>query len=328
MSGDCAPKSAPVSDYRQNVRLSTIINHRAPPSRIARIMMSPKPALRRARLPAPPQTDPARTTEAPRTAAQEIQLYSGDPDFMATLARGLAVVRAFTQQRKPLTIAQLSIKTGIPRAAVRRCLYTLSELGYVASDDGRNFSLRPRILALGHAYLTSSPLAASAQPILDHVSDTVHESCSMSILEGDEILYIGRSRTATRIMSIDLTVGSRLPAYCTSMGRILLSGLDPADLTHYFSRVRMVPHTAKTQTSPDKVRSIVENLRARDCAVVDQELEIGLRSISVPVRDAHGRIAAAINISVQATRMSIADMEATLKPPLAAAAHELGLLLN
>jgi IclR family transcriptional regulator, pca regulon regulatory protein len=319
------PRAFPITDKTCDYRSSPIVerSHTDP-----RIMMSPRPALRHARLPAPAHADPAKTTDSPRTAAQEIQLYSGDPDFMSTLARGLAVVRAFTQQRKPLTIAQLSMKTGIPRAAVRRCLYTLSELGYVASDDGRNFSLRPRILALGHAYLTSSPLAASAQPILDHVSDTVHESCSMSILEGDEILYIGRSRTSTRIMSIDLTVGSRLPAYCTSMGRILLSGLDPADLTHYFSRVRMVPHTAKTQTSPEKVRTIVESLRARDCAVVDQELEIGLRSISVPVRDAHGRIAAAINISVQATRMSIADMEATLKPPLAAAAHELGLLLN
>ncbi|HEY7903276.1 MAG TPA: IclR family transcriptional regulator C-terminal domain-containing protein [Casimicrobiaceae bacterium] len=265
---------------------------------------------------------------APQNAAEDIRRYSGDPDFMATLARGLAVVRAFTQQRRPLTIAQLSMKTGIPRAAVRRCLYTLAELGYVASDDGRNFMLRPRILALGHAYLTSSPLAASAQPILDNVSDTVHESCSMSILEGDEILYIGRSRTSSRIMSIDLTVGSRLPAYCTSMGRILLSGLDPKDLAAYCARVRIVPHTEKTQTSPARIRAIVEALRSRDCAIVDQELEIGLRSISVPVRDAHGRIAAAINISVQANRVSMPEMEARLKPHLLTAAHELGLLLN
>jgi len=269
-----------------------------------------------------------RGHEAPLNAADEIRAYSGDPDFMATLARGLAVVRAFTQQRRPLTIAQLAGKTGIPRAAVRRCLYTLSELGYVASDDGRNFTLRPRILALGHAYLTSSPLASSAQPILDHVSDTVHESCSMSILEGDEILYIGRSRAASRIMSIDLTVGSRLPAYCTSMGRVLLSGLDPAALAAYLGRVRLAPYTAKTQTSTAKLRAIVEGLRSRDCAIVDQELEIGLRSISVPVRDARGRIAAAINISVQADRVSVADMEAKLKPHLHAAAHELGLLLN
>ena len=278
--------------------------------------------------PLPAGRPPIAAEPAARTPAQEIAAYAGDPDFMATLARGLAVVRAFTQQRRPLTIAQLSTRTGIPRAAVRRCLYTLAELGYVASDDGRNFALRPRILALGHAYLTSSPLAASAQPVLDRVSDTVHESCSMSILEGDEILYIGRSRTSTRIMSIDLTVGSRLPAYCTSMGRILLSGLGDAELGAYLKRVSVVAHTPRTQTSKDRLRAIIEGLRARDCAIVDQELEIGLRSISVPVRDSHARIAAAINISVQATRMSIADVEATLKPPLKSAAHELGLLLS
>ena len=183
--------------------------------------------------------------------------------------------------------------------------------------------LRPRILALGHAYLTSSPLAASAQPILDQVSDAVHESCSMAILEGDDMLYIARSRASTRIMSIDLGVGSRLPAYCTSMGRMLLSGLAPKELAHYLSRVRLAPHTPHTVVSPDAVRAIVEALRNRDCAIVDQELEIGLRSIGVAVRDSSGRVAAAINISVQSTRLSVAEMEKRLKPPLLAAAHEL-----
>ena len=275
--------------------------------------------------PAEPQSLPA-ADEAP-TAAREIEAYAGDPNFMMTLARGLAVVRAFTQQRRRPTIAQLSMKTGIPRAAVRRCLYTLSQLGYVASDDGRSFALRPRVLALGHAYLTSSPLAASAQPILDQVSDAVHESCSMAILEGDEILYIARSRTSTRIMSIDLGVGSRLPAFCTSMGRVLLAGLATKDLAAYFARVRLAPYTNRTVTAPDKVRQLIDAARTADYAIVDQELEIGLRSIGVPVKDAHGRIAAAVNISVQASRMSCADMEATLRPPLVTAAHELGLLL-
>jgi IclR family pca regulon transcriptional regulator len=271
--------------------------------------------------------EPSAADAVLRNAAQEIQAYAGDPDFMATLARGLAVIRAFTQQRRPLTIAQLSMKTGIPRAAVRRCLYTLAELGYVASDDGRNFALRPRILALGHAYLTSSPLASSAQPILDQVSDAIHESCSMAILEGDDILYIARSRASTRIMSIDLGVGSRLPAYCTSMGRMLLAGLAPRELANYLSRVRLAPYTPHTLVAPERLRHVVEALRAADHAIVDQELEIGLRSISVAVRDSSGRIAAAINISVQASRVTIADMETRLKPPLVAAAHELGLLL-
>ena len=280
-----------------------------------------KPAAQTAPQPASP------TEDAAPTAAREIEAYAGDPNFMMTLARGLAVIRAFTQQRRRPTIAQLSMKTGIPRAAVRRCLYTLSQLGYVASDDGRSFALRPRVLALGHAYLTSSPLAASAQPILDQVSDAVHESCSMAILEGDEILYIARSRTSTRIMSIDLGVGSRLPAFCTSMGRVLLAGLAAKDLAAYFARVRLAPYTNRTVTAPDKVRQLIDAARTADYAIVDQELEIGLRSIGVPVKDAHGRIAAAVNISVQASRMSCTDMESTLRPPLVTAAHELGLLL-
>ena len=146
----------------------------------------------------------------------------GDPNFMTSLARGLAVIRAFSQQRKNLSIAQISHQTGIPRAAVRRCLHTLARLGYV-TVDARGFSLSPKILTLGHAYLSSTPLSASAQPLLDRIAAAVHESCSMAILEEDEILYVARSAATTRIMSVDLSIGSRLPAYCTSMGRVLLA---------------------------------------------------------------------------------------------------------
>src|SRR5437763_3353009 len=167
------------------------------------------------------------------TPASEIQAFAGDPNFMASLARGLAVIRAFTQQRRHLTIAQLSQRTGIPRAAVRRCLYTLAKLGYVTSDDGRGYSLRPKVLALGHAYLSSTPLATMAQPLLDSISDRLHESSSMAVLEGDEILYVARSTTTTRLMSIDLGLGSRLPAYCSSMGRVLLADLPAAEIDAY-----------------------------------------------------------------------------------------------
>jgi IclR family pca regulon transcriptional regulator len=124
--------------------------------------------------------------------ADPIRAAPGDPDFMTSLARGLTVIGAFTRQKRQLTIAQISQRSGIPRAAVRRCLYTLGKLGYVGTEDRRTFTLRPKILELGHAYMTSSPLAASAQPVLDRVSDMIHESCSMAILDGDEILYIAR----------------------------------------------------------------------------------------------------------------------------------------
>jgi IclR family transcriptional regulator, pca regulon regulatory protein len=261
------------------------------------------------------------------TPASEIQAFAGDPNFMASLARGLAVIRAFTQQRGHLTIAQLSQRTGIPRAAVRRCLYTLSKLGYVGSDDGRAYALRPRILALGHAYLSSTPLAIAVQPLLDQITSDLHESSSMAVLEGDDILYIARSSTTMRVMSIDLGIGSRLPAYCTSMGRVLLAGLPDAELKAHLARVKLVRLTARTVASADELMSVLKAVRRGGYAVVDQELEIGLRSIAVPVLDRGGRPIAAINIGTQSSRVSVAEMESRFLPPLRAAAHELGLLL-
>jgi IclR family pca regulon transcriptional regulator len=263
----------------------------------------------------------------PVSAAAEIQALSGDPNFMTSLARGLVVIQAFSQQKRHLTIAQISHKTGIPRAAVRRCLYTLAQLGYVSAEDGRNFALRPKILALGHAYLSSGRLATSAQPLLEHVTRTVHESCSMAILEGDDILYVARSSTTTRIVSIDLGVGSRLPAFCTSMGRVLLADLPLDELAAYLARVRLTPFTSRTLTSPDKLKKTLNSVRSAGYAVIDQELEIGLRSIAVPVKDLAGKVVAALNVGTQASRVPVAEMQTKFLPPLRAAARELGMLL-
>lgn len=261
------------------------------------------------------------------TPASEIRAFAGDPNFMASLARGLAVIRAFTQQRRHLTIAQLSQRTGIPRAAVRRCLYTLAVLGYVATEDGRSYALRPRILALGHAYISSTPLVYAVQPLLDQITSVLHESSSMAVLEGDEILYIARSSTTTRLMSVELGIGSRLPAYCTSMGRVLLAGLSASELDAYLSRVPLVKHTNKTVSTPDELKTALRTVRRDGYCVVDQELEIGLRSIAVPVVDREGRSVAAINIGTQSSRVPVSEMEARFLPPLRSAAHELALLL-
>lgn len=264
---------------------------------------------------------------APATPAAEIQALSGDPNFMTSLARGLAVIRAFSQQKRRLAVSQISQKTGIPRAAVRRCLYTLSQLGYVSSDDGRTFALRPKILALGHAYLSSTPLATSAQPILDHVTGVLHESCSIAILDGEDILYTARSTTTKRIMSLDLGVGSRLPAFCTSMGRVLLAGLEPGELNTYLARAKLTPFTNRTVASPSELKEVLNEVRRTGYAIVDQELEIGLRSIAVPVRDPTGKVVAAINIGTQSSRVPISEMEMKFLPRLRDAADELGMLL-
>ncbi|MET0441455.1 MAG: IclR family transcriptional regulator C-terminal domain-containing protein, partial [Casimicrobiaceae bacterium] len=255
-----------------------------------------------------PRAKPAAAPSTTPTAAEEIQALSGDPNFMTSLARGLAVIRGFSQQRRKMSIAQLSLRTGIPRAAVRRCLYTLGKLGYVGSEDGRMFALRPQILSLGHAYLSSVPLVMAAQPILDQVSESIHESCSLAILDGDEILYVARSSASTRIMSIDLGVGSRLPAHCTSMGRVLLAGMGEPELATFLRRVKLAPFTNRTIVAKDALADTVERVRKQQYAVVDQELEIGLRSIAVPVKDFRDRISAAINVSVQAPRVTVAEM--------------------
>src|SRR5258706_1670329 len=276
---------------------------------------------------APPTSSMIAPIASAVTPSSEIQAFGGDRTFMASLARGLAVVRAFTQQRRQLTIAQLSQRTGIPRAAVRRCLYTLSQLGYVASEDGRTYALRPRILALGHAYLSSTPLANAVQPLLDQITSDLHESSSMAVLEGDDILYIARSSTTTRVMSIDLGIGSRLPAYCTSMGRVLLAGLPDAELQAYLARAKLTRLTTRTAATPDELMSVLKTVRRNGYSLVDQELEIGLRSIAVPVTDRGGRAVAALNIGTQSSRVPVAEMESRFLPPLRAAARELGLML-
>jgi len=262
---------------------------------------------------------------APLSPAREIAALNGDPNFMTSLARGLAVIKAFTEQRRKLTIAQISDRTGIPRAAVRRCLYTLEKLGYVASE-AHAFALRPKMLGLGHAYLSSTPLAVSAQPFLDRVGDAVNESCSLAILDGDEILYLARSVTS-RIMSVTLNIGSRLPAYCTSIGYVLLAHLAAHELDAYLARVEFQPFTERTVTSAEKLRTILTATRQAGYAIADQEMELGIRSIAVPVTDASGKVVAGINVIVQAARVSVRQMKAQYLPHLEGAARELGTLL-
>jgi IclR family pca regulon transcriptional regulator len=247
---------------------------------------------------------------------------------MASLARGLAVIRGFSQQRRQLTIAQLSHRTAIPRAAVRRCLYTLMQLGYVGSEDGRTYALRPRILSLGHAYLSSTPLATAVQPLLDHISNALHESSSLAVLEADEILYIARSSTTARVMSVDLGLGSRLPAYCTSMGRVLLAGQSAAQVDGYLSRVKLTRLTNHTVSTAKELRQVLESVRRDGYAIVDQELEIGLRSIAVPVKDVTGQVVAAINAGTQSARVTLAEMKSRFLPALLAAAGELSMLVS
>jgi IclR family transcriptional regulator, pca regulon regulatory protein len=264
------------------------------------------------------------TNEA--NTATPLDSAAGDPNFMASLARGLAVVCAFTDQRRHLTIAQISRLTGIPRAAVRRCLYTLEKLGYVGSD-GAGYVLRPAIAALGHAYLGPTPLAVLAQSYVDRVSGLVHESCSVACLEADDVVYVARA-AVSHIVSINLKPGSRLPAYCTSMGRVLLAELPEERRNAYLAALRPRAYTDKTVTDPGRLRDVLATVQRAGYAIVDEELEVGLRSIAVPVRSAAGRVVAAMNVGAQVARATVHDLETRVLPPLRAAAQDLGAVLD
>lgn len=266
----------------------------------------------------------ATPEEREPTIAEQIDALT-DPSFMTSLARGLAVVRAFSDSRKPQTIAQISQKTGIPRAAVRRCLYTLQQLGYVDAELN-NFSLRPKVLTLGYSYLSSTPLTVSSQPYLNNISRELGESSSLAVLDEGEVLYVARS-AASRVMSVALNTGSRLPAYCTSLGRVMLAHLPPDQLDAYFARVKLRAMTEHTVVSHKRLREILAGVRRDGYAVIDEELELGLRSIAVPVRGASGQIVAALNVGAQAARVSADRMRQEFLPVLLRGAQELSVLL-
>jgi IclR family pca regulon transcriptional regulator len=280
-----------------------------------------------ARQPIPSTPPPTVPAPAKVTPAAALDAYTGDPNFMTSLARGLIVIQAFTQQSPQMTISQLSIKTGLSRAAVRRCLYTLTKLGFAGAEDGSRYSLRPRMLTLSHTYTTSNTLAAAAQPILERMSAALHESFSVATLDGEDIVYIARTQV-NRVMAVDLHIGSRLPAYCTSMGRILLAYLPVEQLEQYFAKVNLVPHTTRTITSVEKLRLILRNIRRNGYAICDQEYEVGLRSIAVPVYSSSGRVVATLNLSGNAPRISVLEMQSRFLAPLRNAASELSVFLN
>ena len=277
---------------------------------------------------APPatRTKPGKEQPGPNTSAS-LDAFAGDPNFMTSLARGLLVIQAFTPQTPQSTISQLSQRTGLSRAAVRRCLYTLTKLGFAGTEDGSRYALRPRMLALSQTYAASNDLAVAAQPVLERMSAAHRESFSVATLDGDDIVYIART-TATRMMTVDLHVGSRLPAYCTSMGRVLLAHLAPDALEHYLARVELTPLTTRTLTSVEKLRPLLRSVRRNGYAVCDQEYEVGLRSLAVPVYAPSGRVVATLNLSGSAPRLSILDLQTRFLPHLRNAAAELGVFLR
>ncbi|MVW79261.1 helix-turn-helix domain-containing protein [Bordetella sp. 02P26C-1] len=246
--------------------------------------------------------------------------------YVQSFARGLSVIRAFGPQRPHMTLSEVAAQTGLTRAGARRILLTLAQLGYVAID-GRQFSLTPRILELGYSYLSAMPLWDLAQPYMEEVAEATRESCSVSVLDGTDIVYILRL-SRHKVMSINLAVGSRLPAWATSMGRVLLAGLPDTERDRLLAASDIRAHTPHSITNIEKLKQRLAQVRADGYACVVQELELGLQSVAVPIVDRSGRVIGAMNVSGHASRYPSDEMVEAFLPPLRQAAEQINQALR
>jgi len=265
--------------------------------------------------------------------------FADSPDFVVSLARGLDIIKAFAAVSEPgadlprnmrpadaMTLSEVAEKTGLARAVVRRFLYTLVELGYVITD-GKYFRLTAKILDLGFAYLSSFSLPKIAERFLEEVTLETKESSSASVLDGPDIVYVARVKTR-RIMSVSLGIGSRLPAFCTSMGRVLLAHLPSESLDQYFKTAKLSAFTDKTIYQPEALRKELSSVAKQGFALIDQELELGLRSLAVPVFGGRGKAVAAINVGTQAARTTKTQLLQEYLPVLRKAAKNISSCLG
>lgn len=239
-------------------------------------------------------------------------------DYLQSLERGLSVILAFSHNRPRLTLADLSEATGLSRPTVRRIVLTLEDLGYVRSE-GRLFSLTPHVLALGNAYLSSLNLTEVAQPLMEEVTAVTGQTCSLAALDGEDAVFLARV-PARKVMSITLSTGKRLPAYATSMGRVLLSGATDAELERFLETAELSPLTARTITDRVRLREVIERTRERGWAVVDQELEENVRSSSAPIKDESGLVIASLSMSCSAHDVDLDTIRDQYVPVLVRAA--------
>lgn len=246
---------------------------------------------------------------------------SASPDFVQSLARGLSVIRAFDARRPRQSLSDVARNTGLTRATARRFLHTLVELGYVDTADSV-FWLTPRVLDLGYSYLSALPLTDLAQPHLEKLSSRLGESSSVAVLDGADIVYVGRVQVR-RIMTIGITIGTRFPAYATSMGRVLLASLPAEDLDAYLAATDLRALTPHGLADESALRAELTRVAEQGWCVVDQELEPGLRSVAAPVHDRHGAVRAALNVSTHAARYSPDQLHSELIPELLATARAL-----
>lgn len=241
-------------------------------------------------------------------------------DMMGGFAKGLAVIEAFDAEHPALTISDVSRVTGLDRATARRCLLTLVDLGF-AVMTGKQYTLTPKVLRLGYAYLAAQPLPRLVQPYIEQLAASTGESCSVSALDGGEIVYVARA-SQRRVMSIGLNVGSRLPAFCASMGRVLLAALPETQARAILTKSKRTRFTDYTRIGVPELMRELAQVRDRGYSVVDQELELGLRSIAIPLRGRTG-VVAALNVGAQVARVTVDEMKEKILPRMLVVAADL-----
>ncbi len=249
-------------------------------------------------------------------------------DFVTALARGLDVLSCFNADHRRMTLTQVAARTGLTRGTSRRFLLTLEKLGYLTSD-GKQFSLTTKVLVLANAYLTSFGLGEPAKQILKRVAQEVGESCSMAVLEGSQIVYVGRADAPRSFATaLNLSIGSRIPAHASSLGRVLLAGLDKAELDDWLARNPLFSITERTITDPAKWLAAISEVRQQGYAIINGEMEIGLRSICVPVVNRDGRTIAALNVATLTARTSLEELRKNFLPVMRIAAAEIARVLE
>jgi len=273
-----------------------------------------EPTLDKGALPAVAKSDSKPANEGPLKR-----------DLVAGLEKGLAVIEAFYQERPRLTISEVAGRTGLTRAAARRYLLTLTHLGFV-TQDRKMFALSPKVLRLGQSYMHSARLPRIVEPELHKLAYALKEASSAGVLDGGDVICIAAT-SAGRVVSPTLQPGARVPAYCAANGRVMLAALPQADVDDWIARQQLTPLTPHTITHPERLRIEIARARALGYACIDQELELGLRTVAVPLRNYRGDVVAAMNISVHASRMSMDQMVEHCLPPLLQAQAHLRMLL-
>ena len=246
----------------------------------------------------------------------------GNRDYVNSLARGLEVIRSFTRSQPSMTLSEISRATGMTRATVRRFVLTLVREGY-AETDGKYFRLKPKVLELGYAALSSLTFVDVAQPIMARLAYKLRESVFAAVLDDQDVVYVASATPPDRFVHISATVGSRAPAHAVSTGRVLIASLPEDRQLEYLDKVSLPKLTPNTVTSKVKLRSLLEETRVKGWSIVDQELEIGLRSISVPIRDKADVVVAALNVACPSSRITPEDMHTKILLELQAASQDI-----